>query len=1016
MKPRGESFPDGVLAEHGEFVRALARRLVRPDEAEEVVQETFARLLESPPEHSGNLRGWLSTVMRNLVRARGRQRARRMRREEEVARSELLPSVAEGVEEAELVKLVVTSAMELEEPYRGTILALYLRGWTHEHTAAEHGVKVVSVRSREQRALAQLRRRLDRHFDGSRAWIGLFVRTLKLEPSSVPTPAPAAPRSSRVGWSAGALTFGAVVAVVAWRGAWRETPVVTEAVALVTDTESRPPVPTGKSFDGAREVPEALPASSTARAAEVGEIRGRLSRRDGVPAAGVRLLLKGWGRNPGAVQLHGEAEWSDLETESDGEGRFLFRFAPPGAFQYALTVQDERFAALGWRLSDLHAGQRRDLEPAQLEPAGTIEGTLVDAAGEPILGQPFRLSLQPLDGFTASTLSHRAVQWLEARVGSADGRFRFTRVPPGVHRLELEHPLGRRAGPSVTLASGERGEVELRLADLDFLRELRVGALWLGYPLSGMGPPPASLRLTGPDGSVRTSDAAGVFTELEPGLHHLEFEHPWFEPVALDDLEPGRFYGLNLVGNVRAQLDLVLPEGHASAPERVSVRYAGRGWKQDTFVLHEEGALVDPLVRGLLPGDAELAVRVPGLGERRVLLSGLVAGETRTARLDFTRSTGVQGRLHHADGRPVAGVEVVLHPSATPQDGPSSVGGVGAPPEQSTDGGLASPARALSDEQGRYHFELREGGHFALEVLVPRGAPRATEVFRLETDTILKQDFVLQRTVVVTGRVLPAGEFPLERMRLWAMPSDPEAARRFDLGLKSAVGFEPDASFRLELPAGEWVLLLVLPLSQLSSDGREGGHVGGTRELTRLTLKEGQPVRLELPLGVLTPVPWEFAVHTNGTRAGKVHLWLRDEFSNDCEGQTGADGTTRLWLFPGSHRPSAGAGDWFVRFPPLEVSPGQPGRRRFDVDLVSSSLLFLDADGRPLASERVVLYAEEDGSWATIGSKRLDPSGRLTLTLNSGRYGFGRRSLDERSEIVPVDWSASGPSVSELRL
>ena len=68
------------LSSHADWVRALARELVRDEHrAEDVVQETWVAALRRPPRDDSNVRGWLATVVRNVVRGRARANVRRIK-------------------------------------------------------------------------------------------------------------------------------------------------------------------------------------------------------------------------------------------------------------------------------------------------------------------------------------------------------------------------------------------------------------------------------------------------------------------------------------------------------------------------------------------------------------------------------------------------------------------------------------------------------------------------------------------------------------------------------------------------------------------------------------------------------------------------------------------------------------------------------------------------------------------------------------------------------------------------
>jgi DNA-directed RNA polymerase specialized sigma24 family protein len=113
--------PEGLLAD-SRWLRALARGLVGEVGADDLVQETWLSALRRPPRLLTNLRPWLRTVARNLsLRDRDRQ-DRRRKREARSAQAESQPSTSDLVARATLRRSVVDAVLDLEEPYRSTIL------------------------------------------------------------------------------------------------------------------------------------------------------------------------------------------------------------------------------------------------------------------------------------------------------------------------------------------------------------------------------------------------------------------------------------------------------------------------------------------------------------------------------------------------------------------------------------------------------------------------------------------------------------------------------------------------------------------------------------------------------------------------------------------------------------------------------------------------------------------------------------------------------------------------------
>lgn len=161
MDPISPAHDPELLLEHSDWVRALARTLVRDSStAEDVAQETWLAALQHPPGGDRPARAWLAAVVKNAARQLGRSEERRIRRERGGARREALPSDDELGERVALQQWVVGEVMALDEPYRRTILLRFFEGLPPREIATRMGVPLETVKSRLQRALARLRERM----------------------------------------------------------------------------------------------------------------------------------------------------------------------------------------------------------------------------------------------------------------------------------------------------------------------------------------------------------------------------------------------------------------------------------------------------------------------------------------------------------------------------------------------------------------------------------------------------------------------------------------------------------------------------------------------------------------------------------------------------------------------------------------------------------------------------------------------------------------------------------------
>ncbi len=154
---------------HADALYNLARYLARsPDEAEDLVQETYARALRGAAgfRPGTNMKAWLMAILRNLflgqLRGAGRARAgEALTSDEEAAPQD---AYLRGDLELERLRRLVSAEIEaalmsLSEEAR-TVILLDLEDLTEAEVAQVVGCAVGTVKSRLARARSELRRQL----------------------------------------------------------------------------------------------------------------------------------------------------------------------------------------------------------------------------------------------------------------------------------------------------------------------------------------------------------------------------------------------------------------------------------------------------------------------------------------------------------------------------------------------------------------------------------------------------------------------------------------------------------------------------------------------------------------------------------------------------------------------------------------------------------------------------------------------------------------------------------------
>ena len=167
------AIPIEKLLAHRDWVRALARRIVRDEAtADDLEQQAWmAAMGPSGPRRESAVRGWFSRVVRNLATERGRTEQRQANRLGDVTPAPDAVSTGSVVETAELHRRVVDAVMTLEEPARSTVLLRFFEGLPPREVARRMETTANTVHSNLRRAFDVLRRRLSDRDRGGLAWL-----------------------------------------------------------------------------------------------------------------------------------------------------------------------------------------------------------------------------------------------------------------------------------------------------------------------------------------------------------------------------------------------------------------------------------------------------------------------------------------------------------------------------------------------------------------------------------------------------------------------------------------------------------------------------------------------------------------------------------------------------------------------------------------------------------------------------------------------------------------------------
>jgi RNA polymerase sigma-70 factor (ECF subfamily) len=153
------------------WLRSLATMLASDrDDADDLVQEAWIAAWRRQPDATRPMRGWLTKVVRDLAGMKRRSDRRRAARHVVADDAQAPAAPDELVAQMRLHRLLVDLVLELDEPYRSTIIARFVEGRTSASIAAALGIPAGTVRKRLHEALSRLRAGLDASAGDRKRW------------------------------------------------------------------------------------------------------------------------------------------------------------------------------------------------------------------------------------------------------------------------------------------------------------------------------------------------------------------------------------------------------------------------------------------------------------------------------------------------------------------------------------------------------------------------------------------------------------------------------------------------------------------------------------------------------------------------------------------------------------------------------------------------------------------------------------------------------------------------------
>ena len=431
------AFDAESLLEHASWMRDLARRLVeRDDRADDLAQEVWVKALEHPPRPGPTLRGWLATVARNLARADRRAGSRRSQRElESVRASERSTTDADPLDlvlRLGAQRELASALLELEEPYRTTLLLRYFEDRSVRWIASHQRVPVATVKTRLARGIARLRTRLEPRLgpDGRTGVLALLPLIAQSPASSLP---PVLVGVLAVNLKLTLVALLLAVAGVSYFLFSRPSSELERAPALAAEPTPALSEPRPSTLPAAR--PAELPAPSQASRVEItperasetapapaseSTVRGRVIDVVARPIAGVAIGVRL--TDDETLRIDAPGSTSAPVTAADGS----FSIAADDA-RGRLTVLDESWATV---LEGKPVRPGSDQESLiVVAPRIELSGVVLDEFGLPIEGAVVRL-VAPSDlRARLSAVLDFSVDVHLSTVSDARGRFALSAAP-----------------------------------------------------------------------------------------------------------------------------------------------------------------------------------------------------------------------------------------------------------------------------------------------------------------------------------------------------------------------------------------------------------------------------------------------------------------------------------------------------------------------------------------------------------------------------------------------------------
>lgn len=686
------------LLVHEPFLRRLAQGLVgNSDLAEEAVQDTWLVALRRPPEHAGNLRGWLGSVLRNVARDRLRRHERARRVHERLGVEQIdarRASLAVGApRESARLQTIGEAVLALPEPYRTVLLLRFYYDYTRPEIAALLGRPLNTVNSQLLRGLDRLRADLDQRCGSRDAWSAVLLAAAGPGSRWSPFTAGVGRAGRALARAPGLWGAAAVVVTITSLVLWRSTPPRERGEeTIVTSNEPAPaPVPAEPATPELARRAAAIPVAGDAGSGA--DATNPVATAPESPFLDVTVVDRTGASVSGAdIQMVVESEW--VPRRRAIQGRLVRRGTTDAEGRARIDLEP---AAVSRTWPDGPHVALQALAPGRV--ASTLRTVGLDAVDETTGGVPVRLvvggpdavlrgHVRDADGnpLARATVHAGAISSFVPRAADGEGSLALFDYTDQDGAYEIRHLEPGRVSLRVTLKGYVGYETAIDVTDCSSaVHDVRLatGAALVGAVRTPDGRPAAGARVwvqwsdekaldevaAGPDGSFALRGVA-------PGTRRVWAEHATARALcasAVLDLRDGDEHVWEPVLERREslRLRLVSAEGAPLVGWLIWVMAPAEGWGV-TVATDAEGRIElwhlpdGALSAQISPPDAE---RDPGPRLPVLSIAGLAPSpEERVVvvppeRLDFG---AFRGYVVGLSALPPGSFELKVKPSAAP--------------------------------------------------------------------------------------------------------------------------------------------------------------------------------------------------------------------------------------------------------------------------------------------------------------------------------------------------------------